>query len=381
MRITPIIILTLLSLFFMSDIKKTMNYLSDRSIPQVFNELATHPFHPLNNKCSRTIERTLDGDGIADLNDTDWMVRTLAVRDLVRKGINGTEEIEKGLLHPSMHVRQVTAKVLGILSARNAVDQLELMAKNDSITMVRSEAIIALGQMESKRSLNLLRTLKENDPSRDVRHQSELAIYQIENQMGVTPKNLSAWLALDQETFNTVQAGKPAPDFNLEDTEGKSWKLSTFRNDRWVVLIWIFADWCPVCHGEFHDLMEMQEDFKNAGVAVFSLEMHDTYRGRVMVGKELEPDYWFSKDSFIDAYTRKIWWPHLLDRAGAYGARFGADLLAFAVNSEYINRPTTVIIDPAGKVRLIYRGKYWGDRPTIRQTLEMIRSQQFNFQP
>lgn len=357
-----------------------MAQLSDRTVSQIFNELETHPFHPLNDETSRTIERTLDGDGIADLNDTDWKVRTLAVRDLVRIGISGAEEIEKGLLHKSMHVRQVAAKVLGIISAISAIDQLEILAQNDSINMVRSQAIIALGQIGSKHSLEMLRKLNRNDPSRDVRHQSELAIYQIENQLGVTAENLSDWQSLDQKTFNTVHEGELAPDFDLEDTEGKSWKLSTFRNDKWVVLIWIFADWCPVCHGEFQDLMEMQEAFRDAGVAVFTLEMHDTYRGRVMVGKALEPEYWFSQESFKENYTMKIWWPHLLDRAGAYGARFGTDPMAFSVHSEYINRPTTVIIDPVGKVRLIYRGKYWGDRPTIKETLEMIRNEQFDLQ-
>ncbi len=34
---------------------------------------------------------------------------------------------------------------------------------------------------------------------------------------------------------------------------------------------------------------------------VFNLETHDRYRGRVMVGKELEPDYWFAKESFKEA--------------------------------------------------------------------------------
>ncbi len=123
----------------------------------------------------------------------------------------------------------------------------------------------------------------------------------------------------------------------------------------------------------------MQKEFKNAWVQVFTVEIHDIYRGGVMVGKVVDPDYWFSKESFQNAYTSQIWWPHLLDRAGAVGAMFGADPLAFSVHAEYINRPATVIIDPEGIVRLIYQGTFWGDRPTIEQTLEMIKTGDFAF--
>lgn len=375
---TRIVISILLIRFFMpTDSKAEEN---KKNVAEIFYELAAHPFHPLNDGNSMTVDKHLKKDGIADLNNTDWKVRTLAVRDLVRAGKNQTAEIKKGLFHPSLYVRQIAAKALGILRATDAISELEEVVKNDSIAVVRSQAVIALGQIESRQSLNLLKKLAKEDPSKDVRHQCELAVYQIENQMGVTDKNLNAWLELDETTFETVKTGDVAPDFNLDDTEGKTWQLSSFKNKKWVALIWVFADWCPVCHGEFHDLMEMKEDFENEEVQVFTLEIHDTFRGRVMVGKELEPEYWFAKESFKEAYTKRIWWPHLLDRAGIVGAKFGADPLTFAVHAEYINRPVTAIIDPEGIVRFIYQGTFWGDRPTIDETLEMIKNQQFDFE-
>ncbi|SHJ86057.1 Peroxiredoxin [Tangfeifania diversioriginum] len=376
MRRTAILLL-LIQFFIPVESKAEEN---KKNIAEIFNELAAHPFHPLNDGNSMTVDKTLKKDGIADLNNTDWEVRTVAVRDLVREGKKQTAEIKKGLFHPSLYVRQVAAKALGILRATDAITELEEVVKNDSIAVVRSQAVIALGQMESRQSLSLLKKSAKEDPSKDVRHQCELAIYQIENQMGVTQKNLKAWQALDESTFETVKTGDVAPVFNLEDTDGKTWQLSSFNNKKWVALIWVFADWCPVCHGEFHDLIEMKEEFENEGVQVFTLEMHDMYRGRVMVGKELEPEYWFAEASYKEAYTKKIWWPHLLDRAGAYGAQFGADPMAFAVHAEYINRPTTVIIDPEGIVRFVYPGTFWGDRPTIDETLEMIKNEQFDFE-
>lgn len=113
---------------------------------------------------------------------------------------------------------------------------------------------------------------------------------------------------------------------------------------------------------------------------VATLEAHDTYRARVMVGKELDPEYWFAEESFQEAYTGNIWWPHLIDRAAAVGARYGIDPMAYAVHAEYINRPATFIIDPEGTVRLAYFGTYWGDRPEMHEVLEMIRTGEFDFE-
>ena len=147
-----------------------------------------------------------------------------------------------------------------------------------------------------------------------------------------------------------------------------------------MVLVWIFADWCPVCHGEFRELIESRAEFAEAGVEVATLECHDRYRGRVMVGKELAPEYWFSDRPFRQRYEVGVWWPHLVDHAGAVAARYGAEPMSFAVHAEYVNRPTTVIIDPSGVVRFVYRGSYWGDRPSIAETLDMIRHERFDFE-
>jgi len=349
------------------------------TVSDVLERVRQHEFNPLNEDNSLTVDRKLNVIGVADINNDDWRIRLLAVRDLVRAGIGEVDEIKKGLIYPSVYVRQVSAMALGILRAVDAISDLEQVVMKDTNTMVRAQAVIALGQIESRGSLKLLEERLDNDPSRDVRHQCELAIDQIEKKMGATKKQLNAFLSLDESNFESVKVGSVATDFVLEDTEGKEWQLSTFKAKKWVVLIWIFADWCPVCHGEFQDLINIQNEFEDAGVKIFTVEIHDLYRGRVMVGKELDPNYWFSEESFHGAYTEQIHWPHLLDRAGAVGAMYGADPLTFAVHAEYINRPTTIIIDKEGIVRFSYQGTFWGDRPTIEQTLDMINNEDFSF--
>ncbi len=119
----------------------------------VFARVEGHAFHPLNQEQTFTHDRNLALPGIADLDDTDWRVRLLAVRDLVRLGIEEAEAITEGLSHPNPHVRQTCAMALGILRAESTRKHLETLARKDPIAMVRSQAVTALGQMEATASL------------------------------------------------------------------------------------------------------------------------------------------------------------------------------------------------------------------------------------
>lgn len=347
----------------------------------IYDRVREHQFHPINPESqTMTFDRGLDSDGIADLSDDDWKVRLLALRDLVRLGVDHAQDTVRGLEDPNFHVRYLSAKALGVLQVQSAAPVLEQLLRNDEEPIVRAYAAMALGQMDAQESLDLLRDRQENDPHRDVRHQCSLAIGQIESGMGATEVLRNAFTGLDESTFEALHVGQPAIDFTLDDTEGRPRALEDLRGDDWLVLIWVFADWCPVCHGEFQELIEMRESYEQAGIRVATVETHDTWRGRVMVGKEIEPGYWFARESFKEADTNRIWWPQLLDRAGAVGAAYGVDPMAFAVHGEFINRPATVIIDPDGIVRFAYYGAYWGDRPSIEQTLEMIKSNTFDFE-
>jgi len=68
-----------------------------------------------------------------------------------------------------------------------------------------------------------------------------------------------------------------------------------------------------------------------------------------------------------------------MDYGGALGARLDLDPMIFAVHSEFVNRPATVIVDPEGRIRMSYVGTFWGDRPTISQTLDMIENERYEF--
>ncbi|HXG59869.1 MAG TPA: redoxin domain-containing protein [Planctomycetota bacterium] len=74
-----------------------------------------------------------------------------------------------------------------------------------------------------------------------------------------------------------AEVGKPAPDFTLPDTDGKSVKLSSFRG-RIVVLEWINPD-CPVCKRVFTTgvVRKMLEEVKAASPDVVYLPISTTH--------------------------------------------------------------------------------------------------------
>jgi len=349
-------------------------------MPQaVFERIRRHDFNPLQaDRRTFTVDRQTGEAGVADPRDRDGRVRSLALRDLVAAALERPREVAPGLDHADLHVRALSALALGVAGAEVARDALQARLIDDPEPLVRCYAAMALGEMGAEPALDLLRARRGQEADADVRHQLELAAAQIASGGAGGAAQRAAFLSLAEDGFASLRAGDAAPDFELDDTEGLRWRLAEGRG-AWQVLIWIFADWCPVCHREFAELMALREAFAEAGVRVATVEAHDTWRGRLMVGREIEPELWGSRRWFREAYTERIWWPHLLDRAGVVGARYGAEPMTFAVHGEFVNRPTTVIVDPDGVVRLAYAGSFWGDRPSIEQTLDMIRGRDFSF--
>lgn len=83
-------------------------------VEAVFEKLADHSFHPLNEDHSFTNDRDMGKHGIADLDDADWRIRSLAIRDLLLELPSDAPAVRSGLEHVSHHVRQITAAVLAI---------------------------------------------------------------------------------------------------------------------------------------------------------------------------------------------------------------------------------------------------------------------------
>ena len=114
--------------------------------------------------------------------------------------------------------------------------------------------------------------------------------------------------------------GKDAPDFALQDLQGKQVKLSDFRGK--AVLLNFWATWCGPCKVEMPWFVELQKQYGPQGLEIVGVALDDS--GKDTIQK-------FAKDMGVN-YT-------ILQGQDAVGDAYGA-----------IGLPTTFFIDRSGKI-------------------------------
>lgn len=123
------------------------------------------------------------------------------------------------------------------------------------------------------------------------------------------------------ESKNGVATGDLAPEFVLQGVDGQSHKLSNYRGR--VVLVNLWATWCPPCVEEMPVLNQLAQDYADKGLVVLGLAGDDDTR-RV--------------SDFLAKSPLKF--EVLLDSDGAIGTRYGIT-----------GYPETFFIDREGRVR------------------------------
>jgi len=86
------------------------------------------------------------------------------------------------------------------------------------------------------------------------------------------PSVLSCTESRQPETKKNISDAL-APDFNLKDLTGRSFKLSTHR-DKPVLLIFI-TTWCPTCRSEIPHYKEIYETYSRKGLEVVSIDIQE----------------------------------------------------------------------------------------------------------
>jgi len=71
--------------------------------------------------------------------------------------------------------------------------------------------------------------------------------------------------------LRTVEPGKKAPDFTLNDPQGRPVKLSDHRGKYLLVDFW--ASWCPPCRQENPNLVKAWQKYQNKGFDVFGVSL------------------------------------------------------------------------------------------------------------
>ncbi len=104
-----------------------------------------------------------------------------------------------------------------------------------------------------------------------------------------------------------AEVGKPAPDFTLKGTDGKTYKLSDYK-DKTVVLEWINRD-CPVSRARMPIMRELARKYAEKGVVWLAID--STH---------------YQKPENMAAYIKanKLPYPVLMDPDGTVGRLYGA---------------------------------------------------------
>jgi cytochrome c biogenesis protein CcmG, thiol:disulfide interchange protein DsbE len=114
--------------------------------------------------------------------------------------------------------------------------------------------------------------------------------------------------------------GQKAPVFVLHDDSGSDVSLARYRGD--VVVMNLWASWCPPCRAEMPDLQRLADTYRGSRLAIVGVNEGETLeRARAFAG------------------ALKIAFPIWIDDQQRYGRAYGA-----------LGLPTTVIVGGDGTV-------------------------------
>ncbi|PBQ30836.1 hypothetical protein CNR22_03285 [Sphingobacteriaceae bacterium] len=139
-----------------------------------------------------------------------------------------------------------------------------------------------------------------------------------------------------------IQIGKLANDFELPDQNGTITKLSDYKNERHVLLIFVRGDWCPGCHMMLRTYEKNNDKFKSKNVLVIAIGPDPVGVNRAMVEK-LGVDFKVLSDE--GQRTAMIYGVQLKE----YDNKFADSY------KEGIPLPASFLIDKSGVVRYVSR--------------------------
>ncbi|MEU8074255.1 peroxiredoxin [Catellatospora citrea] len=127
-----------------------------------------------------------------------------------------------------------------------------------------------------------------------------------------------------------IEAGAQAPDFLLKDQNNQEVRLSDFRGDKNVLLVFYPLAFTRTCEGELCEIRDNLNDFVNEDTQVLSISVDSVFAHKV----------WATEQGYEFPLLADFW-PH-----GAVAQAYGV----FNDDRGFANRGTFVI-DKAGVVR------------------------------
>lgn len=103
-----------------------------------------------------------------------------------------------------------------------------------------------------------------------------------------------------------IEVGATAPDFVLKDQNNQEVRLSDFRGQRNVLLVFYPLAFTGVCQGELCEIRDNLNDFVNDSTQVLSISVDSSYAHKIWANQEgyefpLLADFW-PHGAVADAY-------------------------------------------------------------------------------
>lgn len=111
-----------------------------------------------------------------------------------------------------------------------------------------------------------------------------------------------------------IAVGTEAPDFALKDQNNQPVKLSDFRGEKIVLLIFYPLAFTGVCCGELHEVQDNLAAYENEDVQVLAVSVDSIYSNKV----------WSEREGFTIPMLSDFW-PHgaVADAYGVFNATNG----------------------------------------------------------
>jgi cytochrome c biogenesis protein CcmG/thiol:disulfide interchange protein DsbE len=145
-----------------------------------------------------------------------------------------------------------------------------------------------------------------------------------------------------ERNIKRIEIGKPAPDFVLQDAEGKTWKLSSLQGK--VVFVNFWATWCKPCRDEMPSMEALNKAMAGQPFQMLSIVFNDD-----------------------------------LDMANSFARRLGATFPVLANPSPELSEaymitgvPETFLIDTKGILRHKFIGPYNWDTWEMRNVVQQL---------
>lgn len=173
------------------------------------------------------------------LDDAGWKARMTAYQKLAVMGEKAIPALTDALANGEPETRVFAAQALGLMADPKAKPALEAALK-DKTPAVRLYALDALGMFGKLTPNDELRAMKEKDANRDVKAHVGFALDRDDKPDPVAVRKLIA--GYDLARMDTAVVGKVAPEFELTDATGKTYKLADFKGKKAVVLVFVYGD-------------------------------------------------------------------------------------------------------------------------------------------